>query len=44
MHMKTEGKFELKSFTCVFLRYPDGVKGYRLWVKDSVGSKMITSR
>ncbi|KAL2231194.1 UNVERIFIED_CONTAM: Retrovirus-related Pol polyprotein from transposon TNT 1-94 [Sesamum indicum] len=29
---------------CVFIGYPDGVKGYRLWVRNQPGFKVIISR
>ena len=41
---QTEGKLEPKSVKCVFLGYPDGVKGYRLWLKENNGYKVIISR
>ena len=41
---QTEGKLEPKSVKCVFLGYPDGVKGYRLWLKENNGFKVIISR
>ena len=29
---------------CIFLGYPQGTKGYRLWVRDTNGYKVIVSR
>ncbi|CAA0832957.1 Uncharacterized mitochondrial protein AtMg00820 [Striga hermonthica] len=29
---------------CVFLRYPNGVKGYRLWLRSVLGFKVVISR
>jgi len=38
------GKLELRALTCVFLGFPDGVKGHRLWSREISGFKIITSR
>ena len=40
-HMN-EGKLELISKKCVFVGYPENVKGYRLWCPES--SKFLISR
>ncbi|GJS78842.1 retrovirus-related pol polyprotein from transposon TNT 1-94 [Tanacetum coccineum] len=39
-----QGKFKPKDIKCIFLRYPDGVKGYRLWRLDDVKLKIIIRR
>ena len=39
-----EGKLEQRARKCIFLRYADGVKGYRLWCPDSKFSKFLISR
>ncbi|KAL5569169.1 hypothetical protein UlMin_025744 [Ulmus minor] len=41
---QNEGKLEPRTMKCVFLGYPKGTKGYRLWMKDSKGYKVIVSR
>ena len=41
---QNEGNLEPRSMKCMFLRYLEGVKGYRLWLKDSYGMKVIISR
>lgn len=43
VHQKLD-KLSPRSMKCVFLVYPEGVKGYRLWVKEEHGFKTIISR
>ncbi|KAK1562771.1 hypothetical protein Q3G72_016700 [Acer saccharum] len=41
---QSEGKLEPRSLKGVFLGYPLGVKGYRVWLRDQKGFKLIISR
>ena len=38
------GKLEPRSTRCVFLGYPEGTKGYRLWDRESPGVRIIVRR
>ncbi|KAL2250110.1 UNVERIFIED_CONTAM: Retrovirus-related Pol polyprotein from transposon TNT 1-94 [Sesamum indicum] len=41
---QSSDKLEPRSLKCIFIGYPVGVEGYRLWDRSQPGYKVITSR
>ncbi|KAL2232804.1 UNVERIFIED_CONTAM: Retrovirus-related Pol polyprotein from transposon TNT 1-94 [Sesamum indicum] len=42
--LQESDKLDPKSIKCVFIGYPEGIKGYRLWVRSKPGFKVLISR
>ncbi|KAL2252662.1 UNVERIFIED_CONTAM: Retrovirus-related Pol polyprotein from transposon TNT 1-94 [Sesamum indicum] len=42
--LQESDKLDPKSVKCVFIGYPEGIKGYRLWVRSKPGFKVLISR
>lgn len=41
---QVDSKFDSRSLKCVFLSYGEWVKGYRLWLKEGKGFKVIIGK
>ncbi|KAL2227396.1 UNVERIFIED_CONTAM: Retrovirus-related Pol polyprotein from transposon TNT 1-94 [Sesamum indicum] len=42
--LQDSDKLDPKSLKCVFIGYPEGTKGYRLWIRSQPGFKVLISR
>ncbi|KAL2233631.1 UNVERIFIED_CONTAM: Retrovirus-related Pol polyprotein from transposon TNT 1-94 [Sesamum indicum] len=42
--LQDSDKLDPKSLKCVFIGYPEGIKGYRLWIRSQPGFKVLISR
>ncbi|KAL2235740.1 UNVERIFIED_CONTAM: Retrovirus-related Pol polyprotein from transposon TNT 1-94 [Sesamum indicum] len=42
--LQDSDKLDPKSIKCVFVGYPEGIKGYTLWVRSKPGFKVLISR
>ncbi|KAL0357378.1 UNVERIFIED_CONTAM: Retrovirus-related Pol polyprotein from transposon TNT 1-94 [Sesamum calycinum] len=44
VHADNNDKLEPRAQKCVFIGYPEGVKGYRLWLRNQTGFKVVISK
>ena len=40
---QNKGKLESRALNCIVLGYPQGTKGYKLWIRDGKGFKTINN-